>query len=77
MIDWGSRKIKRKVSSTLEAECLSLKETINNAIYIGCLLSEFWFDDFRNNRIPIQVFTDNKPLEQSIRSTKQVQEITC
>ena len=74
VIDWGSRKIKRKVSSTLEAESLSLKETINNAIYIGCLLSEFLFDDFTNNRFPVKVFTDNKPLEQSIRSTKQVQE---
>ena len=74
VIDWGSRKIKRKVASTLEAEALSLKETINNAIYIGCLLSEFQFNDFTNNQIPIQVFTDNKPLEQSIRSTKQVQE---
>jgi len=74
VIDWGSRKIKRKVSSTIEAETLSLKETTNNAIYIGCLLSEFLFNDFTNNRIPVQVFTDNKPLEQSIRSTKQVQE---
>ena len=74
LLDWGSRKIKRKVSSTLEAEALALKEAINNAIYIGCLMSEFVYDDFTKNKIPIHVFTDNKPLEQCIRSTKQVQE---
>ena len=74
LVDWGSRKIKRKVSSTLEAEALSLKESINNAIYVGCLISEFLYNDFTRNLIPIEVFTENKPLEQNIRSTMQVQE---
>jgi len=74
VIDWALRKIKRKDSSTLEAEALSLKETTNNGIYIGCLLSEFLHDDFAKNRIPIEVYTDNKPLEQCVRSIKQVQE---
>jgi len=66
--------MKRKLSSTLEAEALSLKDTINNGIYIGCLLSEFLHDEFAKNRIPIEMYTDNKLLEQCVRSTKQVQE---
>ena len=39
VLDWSSVKIKRKVSSTLEAEALSFAS--DNAIYIGSLLSEF------------------------------------
>lgn len=74
ILDWGSSKIKRKVSSTLEAEILALKESLNNAIYLGSLLTEFMFDDFVENRFPIFAFTDNKPTEQNIRSTKQVKE---
>ena len=74
IIDWNSLKIKRKVSSTLEAESLSLKEALNNAIYLGSFISELLFDDFRWNKIPIEGFTDNRPTEQSIRSTKQVSE---
>ena len=37
VLDGGYNKIKIKVSSTLGVEALSLKETINNAIYIGML----------------------------------------
>ena len=74
ILDWGSSKIKRKVSSTLEAEILALKESLDNAIYLGSLLTEFMFNDFTLNRIPIIAFTDNKPAEQNIRSTKQVKE---
>ena len=74
VIDWNSLKIKRKVSSTLEAEALSMKEALNNTIYLGSFISELLFDDFRVNKIPIEGFTDNQPTEQSIRSTKQVAE---
>jgi len=74
IIDWGSSKIKRKVGSTLEAETLALKEALNNAIYLGCLLTEFIFNVVHENKVPIVDFIDNKPTEQSIRSTKQVKE---
>ena len=74
MVDWGSTKIKRKVSCTLEAEMLALKESLNTGIYIGCLLSEFIFNDFKENKFEIEAFTDNLPVEKSIRSSKQVNE---
>ena len=41
ILDWASTKIQRVVSSTLEAEALALKEGLNDAIYLGCLLTEF------------------------------------
>ena len=37
VLDWSSVKIKRKVSSTLEAEVLLLKGALENAIYIDSL----------------------------------------
>lgn len=61
ILDWGSSKIKRKVSSTLEAEVLALKEALNNSIYLGSLLTEFVHNDFVQNKIPIVAFSDNKP----------------
>ena len=77
VLDWSSVKIKRKVSSTLEAEALLLKGALDNAIYIGSLLSEFISGDFKENKLKVEAFTDNKPVEQSIRSTKQVHEKRC
>ena len=74
IIAWGSSKIKRKVACTLEAETLALKEALNNALYLGSLITEFMFNDFQQNKVPIIGFIDNKPTEQSIRSTKQVKE---
>ena len=74
ILDWSSTKIQRVVSSTLEAEALALKEGLNDAIYLGCLLTEFFYNDFNTNRIKIEAFIDNEPTERSIRSTKQVGE---
>ena len=73
-MDWSSVKMKRKVSSTLEAEALSLRGALDNAIYIASLLSEFISGDFKENKFKVEAFTDNKPVEQSIRSTRQAHE---
>ena len=39
--------------------------------YIGSLMSEFISGDFKENKLKVDAFTDNKPVEQSIRLTKQ------
>ena len=54
VVDWSSVKIKRKVSSTLEAEALSLKVALDNSIYIGSLLSEFISGDFKENKLKLK-----------------------
>ena len=73
-MDWRSVKITRKVSSNLEEEALSLKAALNNAIYIGSLLSKFISGDFKGNKLNAEAFTDNKPVKKSIRLPKQVHE---
>ena len=47
---------------------------MDNAVYIGSLLSEFISGNFKENKLKVEAFTDNKPVEQRIRSTKQVHE---
>ena len=42
-ISWCSNKIKRIVKSTIAAEALALINGLDNAFYIGCLLSEIIF----------------------------------
>ena len=74
VLDWSSVKIRGKISSTLEAEAHLLKGTLDSEIYISSLLSEFISGDFKENKLKDEAFTDNKPVEQSIRSTEQVHE---
>ena len=45
---------------------------MDNVIYIGSLLSEFISGDFNESKLKVEAFTDNKPVKQSITSTKQV-----
>ena len=47
---------------------------MDRVIYIGSLLSEFISGDFKTKKLKDEASTDNKPVEQSIRSTKQVHE---
>ena len=47
-------KIKRKVSSTLEAEPLSIKGASDNAIYVGSLLSEFISVNFKEIKFMVE-----------------------
>lgn len=71
---WTSNKIKRKVSSTLSAETLSMQDSLDEAVYLGTLITEIYHDSYSKNKIPITVYTDNKSLYQNVHSTKQVHE---
>ena len=72
IIDWASSKLKRVVDNTLAAETISMKLAIESAIYIGHMINEFYHNCFQSNPIPVFSFTDNRSLEESARSTKQV-----
>ena len=61
-ISWCSNKIKRVVKSTIAAEALSLVNGLDNAFYVGCLLSEIIFPQQKENSIPIISYIDNKSL---------------
>lgn len=71
---WTSNKIKRKVSSTLAAETLAMQDALDEAVYLGSLITEVYSNKLGANKIPITVYTDNKSLHQSVHSTKQVHE---
>ena len=73
-LDWSAHKIQRTVHSTLAAESLAMLESVDNAIYLGCLLSEIYMDDYKLNKVPITINTDNKSLHENLFSMKQVRE---
>ena len=72
-VDWSSNKIQRTVHSTLAAESLAMSTGIDAAIYLGSMLSEIYFHNMKNV-FPIDVYTDNKSLQENVCSTKQVKE---
>ena len=73
-LSWISNKVRRKVSSTLSAETLALNDALDDALYLKHLISEIYHDNVRESKIPILAYIDNKSSDESLRSTKQVQE---
>ena len=43
-------------------------------MYLKHLISENYHDNVKESKIPILAYIDNKSLDESLRSTKQVQE---
>ena len=72
-LSWKSNKVKRKVSSTLAAETLSLHDALDEAIYCKGLICETCFN-VKVCDLPVLGFTDNKSLYENVYSTKQVNE---
>ena len=50
LIHWGSVKIKRKSPSSLEAETISTRSSMNDGIYLGHLLSECYYNDHQEKK---------------------------
>ena len=69
---WESRKIRRVVKSTLAAETLAAADAIDNAYYLGEILSEILFRHGKD--IPIELYVDNKSLHDNVFSVKNVAE---
>ena len=69
---WESRKIRRVVKSTLAAETLAAADAIDNAYYLGQILSQVLFDN--KKEIPIELYVDNKSLYDNVFSVKNVAE---
>ena len=73
-LSWISNKVRRKVSSTLSAETLALNDALDDAVYFKRLISRVYHDNVRESKIPILAYIGNKSSDESLRSTKQVQE---
>ena len=69
-MSWHSNKINRIVDSSLAAECLSLKEGLNEAIYIRQMIEEVY--GFKDKTVPVRGIVDNKGTVDAIHSTSSV-----
>ena len=69
-ISWQSFKIKRKVSNTMEAETLALKEGLEEAIIIQNKVTEIL--NIPAKTIKIEAFIDNDDCYKAIYSSKQM-----
>ena len=72
-LSWGSHKCKRVVSSTLSAETLAFKDTLDHGVYVSHLISEIYYDQFDKSMVPVVGFTDNQSLDKALRSSKHVE----
>ena len=68
VLSWRAKALRRKVTSSLAAECYAIVATIGELIYIKAVLSLIFGSTF--NEIPTYVMTDSKNLFESIYSSK-------
>ena len=72
-IFWKSKQIRHVCHSAKEAETRNIMKLVDTSVYLGEQLSALLFGDVACT-VPLNVYTDSKPLLDSIASTKQVEE---
>ena len=70
---WKTKQIQHVCHSAKEAETRNIMKLVDTSVYLGQQLAALLFGDVKY-RIPIHVYTDSKPLLDSIASTKQVEQ---
>ena len=73
-LTWSSHETKRVVQSSLSAEALAMLDSLDEAMYLNSLLSEFLYNNYKANKFPVIVYTDKKSFHENVHSTKQVTE---
>ena len=71
-IMWKAKKIPRVADSTKTAETLAADKTLDDAIFYARMIREIYTGEKSFKQIPVEMFTDSKPLHESLYSTKQV-----
>ena len=69
LISWQCKHIEHIVHSTLAAETIAMMHGVEPAVYISVLLKEL---HPQLNNIPIEIYTDSKPLYDALKSQKYV-----
>ena len=70
ILNWRSKKLLRKVTSSLAGEALAMVATIGEIVYNKAILKQIYGDVI--DSVPVVIFTDSKNLSEAIRSTKLV-----
>ena len=68
---WKSKQIQKVCHSAKEAETRNVMTLVDTSVYLAEQLATLIFGDV-NYKIPLRIYTDSKPLLDSIASTKQV-----
>ena len=69
LISWQSKRLKRIVRSSLAAETLAMVDSIETTLYLSVIYGDF---HPQNEKLAIEVVTDNKSLKDALESTKYV-----
>ena len=70
VLSWRSKKLVRKVVSSLAGEALAIVATIGEIVYNKAILKQIYGD--RIDDVPVIIFTDSKNLYESVHSSKLV-----
>ena len=70
---WKSKQIRTVCHSAKDAETRNVMKMVDTAVYLAQQLAVLLFGD-GDHKIPVKVYTDSKPLLDSIASTKQVEQ---
>ena len=70
---WKSKQIQNVCHSAKDAETRNILKVVDTAVYLSEQLSVLLFGSSRK-QIPVKVYTDSKPLLDSIASSKQVEQ---
>ena len=73
VLNWRSKKIKRKVTSSLAGECFAMVGIIGELVYTRAVLSEIYGQ--RINEVATLVVTDSRNLFEAVHSSKLVEDL--
>ena len=77
VISWKSKKISRVCRSIKAAETRALDEALDEGVHVARIIKEIYeghIDLKKPAQIPVEAFTDNKSLWESIHNTRQCEE---
>ena len=72
IINWKSKKLVRKVASSLAAEALALVAVMGSCVYFKALLKDIFGQKMAG--MPIVLYTDSRNLSRAVHSTNQVED---
>ena len=73
VLNWCSKKLKRKVVSSLAGEALAMVAVIGEVVYNKAILSQIYGEE-SINQLPVIIFTDSKNLHEAIYSSCLVED---